>query len=310
MSTENTPVDTSDDLDLFSEDFFGQKPTPEAATSEDHDNEDDAPLETPQETPAEEDNEEDFIPEDKPKKSRFQERIDEVVGKQREAERKLAEALLKLDELQTKPVIPAKAEPTSDEPNPNAINEDGTEKYPLGEFDPNYIRDLTVFSNEQWLAKTEAKKAEEAKRAVEDAERAVLQTEWNGKLDTARERYPDFQEKGVALTETFAGINQAYGDYLGTTLMNMENGTEVLYYLANNVDVAQEIVNSGPQKATIALGRLDAKFAKDSEQETRRVSKAPTPPPTNKGAAVSKPEIDDDTDDLDAFAQKFFKRRK
>jgi signal recognition particle GTPase len=199
-------------------------------------------------------------------------------------------------------------------PAPDDKLEDGTEKYPLGEFDPNFIRDLTKHTLKQ---ERESQKAEEEKASQQkqyETEREALQESWTEKLGPAQERYPDFHEKGEQLFGTFSGINQAYGEYLTATLMSMDFGPDVLYYLANNLDEADKIVASGPTRATIALGRLESKFA-DAEAEKQKarpkVSKAPVPPSTHlRGTNAVMPDVPDDTDDLDAFSQKLFKKKK
>ena len=158
-----------------------------------------------------------------------------------------------------------------------------------------------------------AREQEEADRQEQEDQRAQLQAEWNDKLVPARERYPDFQEKGQNLVSAFEGIDPNYGEYLTTTLMNMEFGPDVLYYLANNMDEAHKIVQSGVAKATVALGRLEAKFAFANEEKQKarpKVSQAPTPPPANRGSAVAKPSIEADTDNLDDFEREFFKKAR
>lgn len=331
MSIENTdsvePLD--EDLDAFSADFFGQKKTePEPTISEDVEDkpeEDaDAPTETNEEdTLADEDDsddgedeeEEETPPDPEPKKkSRFQERIDELRTKQGEAERKLQAALAEIEKLRQdaeSKETPTKAEVA--EPQPADLNEDGTEKYPLGEFDPRYIRDLTKHTLDQERA-VEKARADEEKAQRERQEAAdALQQEWNGKLEPAKERYPDFDEKGQELLSAFEGLDPVYGDYLATTLMSLEYGPDVLYYLANNPDEASKIVKSGYQKATISLGRLEARFAVAEEEKKPtppKVTKAPTPPThLNKGSAIAVNEVQDDTDDLDAFSNKFFSKK-
>lgn len=332
MSTEqNTPVDpVEDNLDDFSNTFYGQKEaepeqaspeveeedtTEEVDAQEDEDTETDTLADEDEDT--EEEAEEDSKPE--PKKTRFQERIDELVAKEKAAERKAQELEDKLNKLldekqnaEPKPV-PKQVVSDTDEPQPDALNEDGTEKYPLGEFDPRYIKDLTKHALSTERASIKAQEQQELQRQEDDRQRAELDTKWQEKLTPAQERYPDFQEKGQQLVDTFSGINEAYGEYLTATLKSMEYGPDVLYYLASNPDEAQKIVNSGPNMATIALGRLEGKFADaDGEKQKARpkVSKAPTPPNrVNKGSSVSKSTVADDTDDLDAFSAKLFKSR-
>jgi hypothetical protein len=335
MSTENIeivePTETS--LDDFAADFFGRKEAaPEPTNSEEvkeeqeesdapsEDTHDDGEVDTSapdddDETGEEEDSNKEEAP--KPKKNRFQERIDELNGKFRETERKLNEALQKLAEKEnetkkTEPTVQKTVE--DDGPAPTDTNEDGSEKYPLGEFDPAYIKDLMKYTLEKERdAQSKAFKEQQEERAKAEA-REALQASWNEKLVPAQERYPDFQTKGQELLTSLDGLDEAYGDYLATTIMDMEFGPDVFYYLANNVDEAQKIIHSGAQKATIALGRLEAKFAAANEEKEKarpKVSKAPPPPNhLNKGSAVVAPAIRGDEKDinLDDFARELFKK--
>lgn len=325
MSTEQETIvqPISDDLETFSADFFGQKNAPAAQPVAEIEVEEiplDAPKDgTPTDDTSEESTEnedEDEVVEEQPKpkpKNRFQERIDELTAKQREAERKAQDLEAKLAKLEQtskpEPVAPVAAvEDTG--PAPDDINEDGTDKYPLGEFDPHYIRDLTKFAIAQEREELKVKDQREAQQRELDTAKATLQTEWQTKLGPAKERYPDFVDKGQQLLDTFEGIDQRYGEYLESTIMSMEYGTDVLYYLANNPDEAQKIVQSGATKATIALGRLESKFmdfAEEKQKARPKVSAAPTPPThVNKGSSVSKANVAPDTDDLDAFESAFF----
>lgn len=326
MSNEQTPVESTvdDDLDTFSDVFFGRKaPDDEQASSEEvetSNTDDDAQEDTHPEadTLANDEDEteepEAVAEEPKPKKNRFQERIDELTGKAREAERERDALIARLEKLEQTskpaPVIEA-AENTG--PTPDDTNEDGTDKYPLGEFDPNYIRDLTRHTLQTEKEAMQREEAQKAQQTEMEAQRAALQTSWEEKLVPAQERYPDFREKGEELINSLNGLEPAYAEYLTATLMSMEYGPDVLYYLSNNPDEAHQIVNSGATKATIALGRLESKFAASEEEKQRRpkVSQAPIPPThLNKGSAVVKIEVPDDTDDLDAFADKFFDKKR
>jgi len=329
MSNEQTPVEQEDDLDAFSAEFFGQNKAPkEQASSEEKDEKDELDPDATEEkdthlgeddTPAtdedepEEDEEEVEEPAPKPKKSRAQERIEELNAKYRETERKLAEVMAKLEQNEKPTPEPVKAKADSG-PTPDDKNEDGTDKYELGEFDPQYIRDLTKHTFQEMAREAEKEQAQKAEQTEMEKQRIALQSDWEQKLGPAQERYPDFVEKGQELLSQFDDLDQGYAEYLTTTLMSLENGHDVLYYLASNPDEAVKIVNSGAAKATIAFGRLDAKFVTD-EEETKvrptKVSKAPTPPiHMNKGSSVAKASVAPDTDDLDAFASEFFATKK
>jgi len=327
MSEENTiPADT-DDLDAF-ETLMFPKPQEEPVATEVPEVEEGVAEPAPDEPVEPETPEEEPQPEDKPvgkKKNSFQERIDELTEKRKDAERAAEaerlekEALIKrLDALEKlakskepeAPVTP----PVVEGPSPDEVLADGTPKYPLGEFDPSYIRDLTRHTIKQEREASEREYQQKAEIAkAQQEEQALVQT-WSAKVEEVVEKtYPDFVEKTSTLTGAFQNIDQNYGNFLAKEIMQMEYGTDVLYHLANNLDEAKAIVASGPANALRRLGRLEARFALQSEEgaaKKLRVSATPEPPPVlNKGKA-SVNEIPDDTDDLDAFEQKFFKRKR
>jgi hypothetical protein len=69
-----------------------------------------------------------------------------------------------------------------------------------------------------------------------------------------------------------------------------------------------------PAAATLAIGRLDAKFNKPPVQRkkrnTKKVSEAPKPPESSRSrGSGGKFAVAGDTDDLDAFEKEFYKRK-
>jgi hypothetical protein len=183
----------------------------------------------------------------------------------------------------------------------------------MGEFDKQYIADLTRYEFARLRAEEDEKNkltAEEAK--AKEAHDSIV-NDWNQRLNKAKEeKYPDFESKVESINTEFADLEPAYGDYLASTIMAMENGTDVLYYLANNVDEAKAIAKSGAVAATLALGRLEARLS-TTPVETKpktKTSNAPEPPPTfvKGGAAVKQPRVD--TDDLDDFKDLLWPQRK
>ncbi len=335
MSTEQTIVDqTETNLDTFSAEFFGQSTTEtDTAKSEEQDtfSESDAP--TIEDTHEDSDNggeaptseTDDDLDEaetpaaEKPKKNRFQERIDELTAKSREAERKAQELERKLQELEQKAVNktpePEITKTNTEGPSPDELNDDGTEKYPLGEFDPNYLKDFVSFQFEQREKQAAEAQRREAENKALEAEQNALREGWNSKLETAQERYPDFMDKGQQLVDSLNDLPPAYSEFLSATIMSLDNGTDVFYHLASNPEEAHKIVKAGNLKAALMLGALDARFAVSKEESQGnatsrpRVSNAPTPPNrVNKGSSASMPDVPDDTDDLEAFERKLWKR--
>lgn len=324
-----TPVDMND-LDAFSTSYFDPKVTTVGVPAEEHKEpeaseteEDTLATETDKEASEQEETTEDDDKgkETKPGKKSAQERINEVVAKQKNAERERDALAARLRELEAaatpKPEV-NKTEPTPlreqlapDAPTPDAVKEDGTPKYKLGEYDPEYIRDLTKWTiNEENKVLKEAQAAEFARRQMEEAQ-TELQNNWLGKLEAAEETLPDIREKIGEMETAFANIDPGYGEFLAATIMSCENGPELMYYLSQNIGEAQKIVASGPAAATLALGRLDAKFTKTQTEETsnKRPSAAPTPPPTPNRGAGGRFTVAGDTNDLAAFEKEFYVKK-
>lgn len=334
-------TDASDetDLDLFSADFFSADKAPVKDTTEESDDGDEPTSHETDETNTEDEGNEsdegnegdeadetdEEVEPEKPgkKKSRFQERIDDLTAKIREGDRQkdelanqLREAIARLDkaagpdETQNTPQkTNGLVEPTADD-----TLEDGSPKYPLGEFDPKLLRDLTRYDRAIERAHEQEVATQTNAERVQAEKLQVLQTEWNGKVESAKEVYPDYVEKGQTLLETLGDVDQDYAVYLTQNLMGMDYGPDVFYYLAEHPEEARAIVNSSPEKALNRLGRIEARFeiaaAERSGKETKqRVTNAPAPAPRNKGSNAQAPRINLADASLDDFEKEFFRKK-
>lgn len=314
--TTEASFEISDNLDDFSTDFFGQKQPEEkpAATTEDTEQDDEAQASEDTEAQTADDVDEpeakEEVPE-KPKKKSAQERIDELVRQREEQKREDAAKIARLEQaLEELKKAPVQADAETQEPTPDAVDADGEPIYPLGEFDPQYIRDLTRFTLNQENQRAQAEQAEAQKQAEIKQQHETLQTEWNDKLAKATEQHPDLLEKGRELLNGFNHLDANYAGYLSTVIMSMDKGTDVLYYLSNHPEEAAAIVNSGAQKATLALGRIEAQFLQSETAPKTKVSKAPPPPPVRaRGTNGAFIEVAPDTDDQDAFEAAFFRKK-
>ena len=252
------------------------------------------------------------------KRKSAQERINEITRRAREAERREAALLQRLEALESRDKEVAKEEPIQAKlpqgaPTPDAVNEKGEPLYPLGEFDPLFIRDLTKFTIAEETKAAKAAEAEQTQAKELAKAKEELRTSWNQKLDSVEEELPEIRENIVDLVETFQELEPAYGEYLAMTIMQSENGPQIMDYLSKNIGEAQVIVASGPAAATLAIGRLDARLARarPNEEEKRnqkKMSAAPAPPAQatrgRKGQATVRP----DTDDLNAFERVFYEK--
>ena len=314
VTTEGQVID-DDDLDVFATDFFGQKKVEATPTKVE------AAQETSEEAESQTDEEGEAELQEEvkelPKKKTVQDRIDEVVKQReelrRESERQLSEMRAEIEKLKNPVQVQQPAQQVA-EPKSDAMDKDGNPIYALGEFDPQYIRDLTRHTLQQERERMQAEMAQAQQQTALQQEQQALTSSWNTKMTEATKEYPDFVEKGQVLLNNYNNLEPNYAGYLSTVLMSMEKGPDVLYYLSNHPDEAKQIVNSGAQKATLALGRIESRFIK-SEQETAKskVSKAPVPPPRAaqaRGTNGAFMAVAPDTDDLDAFAAEFFKPTK
>jgi hypothetical protein len=353
--TDETTVDISDDLDAFSKDFFNptaketdskveavdEEVTEDedvdtdenpVANEEDTDAEDETDDETSEEEPDEDesdeehkDSEEDKTPKGKKNRKSARERIEELVTEARVAQREAEALRRRIEQLETRTphkeetqeekTVALRDQLSADAPSPDAVDEKGEPVYPLGEFDPTYIRDLTKFTIAQERKAIQEQEAQEKAAQELATAQTELQQTWLTNLEKAKKDLPDIQEKLVDLEPVVKNIDPEYGDFLAATLMASEYGPQIMYYLAENIDEAQSIVASGPASATRAIGRLEARFESSTNRSekqrntNKRVSDAPTPPEArtkgNRGTSHVRP----DTDDLDAFSREFFGKK-
>lgn len=340
IEDDTTNVDIEESLEDFEAEFY-RTSDPEKSADDGRENQEEAeetekviaeiednPLATDddeeedesEEEEDEDDEEVEEVPQIKQKRNRAQERIEKLVAEARQAERERDALRIELERLRAETEVKQKDEaPTlreqlpAEAPNPDAKDDKGEPLYELGEFDPKYIRDLTKFTIEQETKAARERAAEEARQKAIAEEQQRVQAHYLEKLEKAEEELPDIREKIRDLTDTFQTIEPAYGEYLATTLMASEVGPQIMYYLSQNIGEAQKIVASGPAAATLALGRLEAKFLTSPPQEekrnTKQVSQAPEPPENIERARGrgGRFVVAPDTDDLNAFEREFFK---
>lgn len=234
--------------------------------------------------------------EPKPKgKKTAQERIAEVVAKQRAAERERdaeraekADLLRRLEALEkgSKPEVnteitqPAGAEFGLIEPTADDLDDNGEPKYPLGSFDPNFMRDINRYDRAVERAYEEKTRKETEAQTTAQQEEQKLFEEWNAKLTEAEKTSPKIREKAQELVDTFTDAEPEHIQTIAATIMTLDNGPSVLEYLADNLDEADKLVKMSTQRALLQLGRLDGLFIEDAPEAALSVkpTSAPRPP--------------------------------
>lgn len=320
--TEGQNIENTDSLDDFSSEFFGQKteelPAQDQIAGSEQDSKDTSvePEVKVDDNQTDEEDEAELEQEDKPRKKTVQDRIDEVVRQRedlrRESQAELAALKAEIEKLKT-PAQPVEQQAEKTEPDALALKADGTPVYELGEFDPAYIRDLTRHMLTQERERMQKESQEAQQQSAVQIEQTKLQDSWNAKIEEVTKTIPDFVEKGQALLSNFSNLEPNYAAYLTQVLQSMDAGPEVLYYLSTHPEEAVQIVNSGAQKATLALGRIESRFINNAAGTPQvRQSKAPAPPPPStrsrgtNGAFIA---VAPDTDDLAAFSSEFFRKK-
>lgn len=338
-NSDTNLVDIDENLEDFEAKFYNKEEKTEEpvedteddtlATEEDTDapeGDEDPDTEEDSEDEGESDSDEDESePEAKSKgkgKKSFQERINELTRKAREEERaKIAEQhekqelLRRLESLEASLTKDSKSQTVKENlpqgaPSPDAVGEDGEPIYPLGEFDPTFIRDLTKFTIEEERKSMKEEAAREAETQKIEAAKAELKNSWENKLTAVEEEIPEIREHITDLVGAFQNLEPSYGEYLAMTIMQSDVGPEIMEYLSQNIGEAQKIVGSGPTAATLAIGRLEAKLARTIESDTpnKKVSDAPAPPARMAKGRRQTGTVKPDTEDLSAFEREFYKK--
>jgi hypothetical protein len=326
MSDNETIVETPDDLSEFEDLFYGRA-TPKEEVEEIEEVEDETEDEESEVDDAEatdeevdeadpdesdEDEDEDEKPRRrnrKPAKERIREQTATIKNLERELE--TLRRIKELEEKSTPEVSEQKQVEEAKAPDPDAKDDKGESLYPLGEFDPAYIRALTRFTIDQETARAEKILEEKRQQTEANQAREKQQEAWIDRLEKAEQELPDVREKIATLDVLFVDIDKGYGQYLVDIVQSLDNGPAILHYLADNPKEAKSIVNSGATSATLSLGRLDAQLAAEKQRKDKvtKVSQAAEPPKRTPRGSGGKFTVPDDTDDLDAFADKFFKKK-
>lgn len=127
-------------------------------------------------------------------------------------------------------------------------------------------------------AAVKAERLEDAKAAAEiQADRAVQarQSSFLAKVEAASDRMPDLVEK-------FASV--PVSEFAADLIADSDKAPEIAYYLANNPREAHEINRMPAHLQGAAIARIEARVS--SAPTVRKVSNAPSPPPTLHGGST------------------------
>ncbi len=235
---------------------------------------DDEQLDNAGETKSVEETEKEQSDQAKPAKSGFQKRIDKLTREKHERDgqiQQLNERLAKLE----KGEKAAPAAEAKDEKEATAEVADDPE--PTEEQFADYRQ--FVKAQARWEARQEFRdqltkiEAKEAEKVALEQQQAEVK-EFKGRLEEARERYDDFDE---VIGRRNIQVPQVVVD----TIPGLENGPDVMYYLAQHPDVCEKLMEMKPHRAVAEIGKIAAALEPKEDDEpsstARGVSKAPAP---------------------------------
>ena len=270
------------DAEMDNIDEFNQE---ESSTSEDESEETEATEEESSEV-GEEDRETEQVAtpeaEESAKRSGIQDRINKITAdkyREREraeaAERKAAELEKKLIDLE----------------KPDGL--DGE----IDMYDPENIGKLVDYKVQQNLRKAEIERTKtEQERARENQNREYAER-------VAKANIEDYGEKVAGLFDQLEKDGSTMPWEMVRTIQEDEKGPQLAYYLANNPNVAKNIISEHSRLGSLALVKLGEIKAGLSAPQKKKTTKAPDPIKTVKGGGgtiskdVSKKSMDEIMDD-------------
>lgn len=251
---------------------------------------------------------------DAPKKGvPARERINQLVRKSSDAERRAEAAEARAKELEAqlasgdKKVTPeAKPEVTTatddPEPDPDAKNADGTDKYKFGELDKNYTKDLTAWTTRSTLR--EDRQRQEAERAQQTAQETAeaADNETADFLEAGAAKHPDFVQKVYEGSDKYDMSAETWG-----LLRDSPARVDIAYLFATNPAEAKTFHKLSPGGKARELVKLEARFSGTPAPAPNPNVRTPAadPPPQGARGANGQFVTNDATEDFSAFERKY-----
>jgi hypothetical protein len=202
-----------------------------------------------------------------------QKRINEITAKRRQAERENQELKSRLDALEQK-----QAQATAAQGPPKLEDFDyDDEAFNKAQVDYQVNQKLIAAEVENQRKQAEQQKA----KADADFVQRVKEANIEG-----------FEDVVGNLVDTVLLPSQ-----IVDAIQSDEKGPELVFYLGQHLDKADEIVRMPPVQAALELGKISAKLG--NMKPTKKTTKAPSPPPTiTGGGGISKEPADMSMDEV------------
>jgi hypothetical protein len=181
----------------------------------------------------------------------WQQRVDVLTARLRDAERRAAEAEARGGKVETEEQAP------------------DSDKYEFGEADPQFIRDMARFEVRSEIAEQrkkdrEADEATAGKREVTDK----LELGMANIEKTGAEKYDDFEAKISEAVEARGG--EPLHPLVSVGIAVSPAGADVAYKLATDdaaADRLEKLAKTNPHAAALAFGELEGEFVADDDSD-------------------------------------------
>ena len=203
------------------------------------------------------------------RQSRLDRRIGELTYKNKQQERENAELRQRLEAVEKRTAPQTAPKPKADD---YATNDD-------------YVEALADWKVEQKLE--ERLKKQDEGRGKENQERQIQATResWEAKESAFLDKTPDYDD----VIQDFDIPKDATGAAVSNAILKHEKGPELVYHLARNPDLQDELFGLVPDRAVIRLKRIAAELG-SKPQSQKPASNLPNPPSSVKGGGAAKSE--------------------
>lgn len=163
-----------------------------------------------------------------------------------------------------------------------------------------YIRDCVRYERDMLVYDSHKAQARQQQARFAE-EQARIANEHKKRIESAHERYADYEEKIAGLDSINVSPDSPTFAMLSSTLIGMDNSADILYYLSTNLDECQEMLQKNPYHAAAHLGKISAKL---EAPITRKVANAPPPLRKIKGQGSTSVPRSWDTISVDDLAKR------
>lgn len=194
-------------------------------------------------------------PKERPVPRGVEKRIDKLVREKKELEARLVA-------IEARQALPAAPQPEAAPEVPMQVTQkfDSFDDWSQKQIESGKSANIDEYLEQRDAWKEARRAQEEEKAAVAEAEQEI-ETGYQQSVDAFKAAHEDWDDVVGAAEISIPVV-------AGNAIKQLENGPEVVYYLATHPEEAKELGDMPPVLAVAAIGRLSAALEKPSQSET------------------------------------------